>query len=103
MERNIQLRAEERGYKAVLSALCLWTLFNLYKALANRTKVEMLPCLLLCLAVCVQVFSEIAMKQKMTAGDEEYKEPDRLGHSVILVIVISAAVLTLGAWLFIKA
>lgn len=28
MERNIQLRSESLGYKAVLLALCAWTLWN---------------------------------------------------------------------------
>ena len=103
MDRNIQLRSEEWGYKVVLSALCAWTLFNMYQALVNGTKFEMLPCLILCGSLCVQWFSGIAMKRKMIAGDEEYKEPNRLVQAIITVIAIIVVILSVGAYLFLKA
>ncbi|MBR4670283.1 MAG: hypothetical protein IKO84_06760 [Butyrivibrio sp.] len=102
MDRNIQLHAEEWGYKTVLLALCVWTIFNAYQAYANKTKIDMLPCLILCLSICVQVISQAAMKQKMVAGDEEYKEPNKLVYAIFFAVVIVAVVLSLGVFFLLK-
>ena len=103
MNRNIQLRSEEWGYKTVLLALCAWVLYDVYQALVNRAELEMLPCLILCLSVCVQGFSQIAMKRNMIAGDDEYKEPNKLAQAIIATVVIAAAVLSIGVYFFLKA
>ena len=99
MDRNIQLRSMERGYKVAMLSLCAWTLFNSYQTLANETKYEPLPCLILCL----QSFSQIALKQKMVAGDEEYKEPNKLAQTVIAAVVIVAVTLSIGTYFVLKA
>ena len=102
MDRNIQLRSEEWGYKTILLALCVWTVFNIYRAITNGTKLDMLPCLILCLTMCVQWLSRAAMKRKMIAGDEEYKEPNRLVQAIIAAIVIVVVVLSVGAYFLLK-
>ena len=38
MDRNIQMRSEEWGYKAALLSLCIWTLFNMYQTIVNETR-----------------------------------------------------------------
>ena len=103
MDRSIQLRSEEWGYKTALLALCAWTIYNTYQALVNGAELKMLPCLILCLSVCVQGFSQIAMKRKMIAGDDEYKEPNKLVQAIILAIVIVIVVLAVGVYFFQKA
>ena len=35
MDRNIQLRSEEWGYKAAMLALAVWTFFNIGQTLIN--------------------------------------------------------------------
>jgi hypothetical protein len=103
MDRSIQLRSEEWGYKTVLLALCVWTMVNMYQALVNGAKLEMLPCLILCLTICVQGFSQAVIKQKMIAGDEEYREPNKLVQTIIAAIAIVAVVLSIGAYFLTKA
>ncbi|MDO4429265.1 MAG: hypothetical protein Q4B91_07210 [Atopobiaceae bacterium] len=103
MDRSIQLRAEERGYKAVLVALCVWTLGNVYQSIVSHTHLDMLPCLVLCVAVCVQAFSQVSLKWKMTAGDEEYQETNTLAHTVIMAAVVLVVVLSIGAYLVLRA
>lgn len=103
MDRNIQLRSEELGYRVAVLALCAWTLFNSWQTLANGAKHEPLPSLILCLAVCVQSFSQIMMKQKMIAGDEEYQEPNKPLGTVLAIIAIVAVVLSIGTYLVLKA
>ena len=73
MERSIQLHAEERGYRTALLSLSAWALFNCWKALAHGSEYSPLPALVLCLAVCVQGFSQMSMKRRMVVGDEEYR------------------------------
>lgn len=95
MDREIQLRSMEWGYKAAIVSLCLWV----HQTLAHGAEYQPLPSLMLCLTVCVQSFSQIAMKQKMVAGDEEYQEPNRLVQTVLAGIVVTAVVLSVGTYL----
>ena len=99
MDREIQLRSMEGGYKAAIVSLCLWVLYNSYQTLAHGAEYQPLPSLMLCLTVCVQSFSQIAMKQKMVAGDEEYQEPNRLVQTVLAGIVVTTVVLSVGTYL----
>lgn len=46
MERSIQLRSEERGYRAAALALCAWALFH-------GAAYHPLPSLILCLGAFV--------------------------------------------------
>ena len=102
MDRDIQLRSEEWGYKTALLGLCAWTGFNIYQALIGGGKLEMLPCLILILSVSVQGFAQTAMKRNMIAGDEEYKEPNKLVQGVILAVVTVIVLLAVGVYFFQK-
>ena len=103
MERSIQLRAEEWGYRAALLSLSAWALFSCWQALAHDSQYSPLPALILCLAVCVQGFSQIAMRRKMVAGDEEYREPNKLLRAAVAAIVVIALALSIGAYLLARA
>lgn len=103
MDRNIQLRSEEMGYRVAMLALCAWTLFNCWQTFANGGKHEPLPSLILCLAVCVQSFSQIVIKQKMVTSDEEYKEPNKLVQTIIASTVIIVIILSIGTYFLLKA
>lgn len=103
MDRNIQLRSEEWGYRVVMLALSAWTLFNCWQTVMNEAKYNPFPCLILCLSMCVQSFSQIAIKQKMVAGDEEYKEPNKLVQTIIAAVVIVVVILSIGTYFLLKA
>ena len=103
MDRDIQLRSEEWGYKTALLGLCGWTVFNIYQSITKGIELEMLPCLILCLSISVQGFAQTAMKRNMIAGDEEYKEPNKLVQGVILAVVTVIVVLAVGVYFFQKA
>ena len=102
MDRDIQLRSEEWGYKMALFGLCGWTVFNIYQSITKGIKLEMLPCLILCLSICVQGFAQTAIKQKMIDGDEDFKEPNKLVQGVILAVVTVIVVLAVGVYFFQK-
>ena len=102
MDRAIQLRSEEWGYKTALFGLCGWTVFNIYQSITKGIELEMLPCLILCLSISVQGYAQTAIKQKMIDGDEEYKEPNKLVQGVILAVVTVIVVLAVGVYFFQK-
>lgn len=102
MDRNIQLHSEEWGYRAALLALSAWTLFNCRQSLMHDLEYNPLPSLILCFAVSVQAFSQIAMKQKMVAGDEEYREPNKFLRAVIATIVLVVLILSVGTYFLVR-
>lgn len=99
MERKIRLRSEELGYKAVVMALAIWIIFEVYFALANGQRINIVPTLILTLTISVQGFSEMAMKRKMINGDDEYREPNKILWSIIGIIALLAIVLAIGTYI----
>ncbi len=102
MDRSIQLRSEEWGYRVASLALSAWTLFNCWQTLMYDVKYNPLPSLILCFAGCVQGFSQMAMKQKMIAGDEEYREPNKLLRTIIASIVVFVIILSIGTYFLVR-
>lgn len=103
MDRNIQLRSEGIGYRVTILILSIWTCYNCWQTLANGEKYIPFPGLILCFAVCVQSFSQMAMKRKMIAGDEEYHEPNKLVWVIVGVVAVAAIVLWAGTYFLMKA
>ena len=103
MERSIQLRSEERGYRAAVLALCAWTLFHSWQTLFHGAEYHPLPSLILCFAVSVQSFSQIALKQKTVSGDEEHLGPNQLLRAILLSVAAFAAVVSPGVYFLTKA
>ena len=99
MDRNIQLRSEAWGYKAVLLALCAATLWNCGQTWLNHSQYHPWPSLLLGMAVCVQGFSQLALKRRMIAGDDEYHEPNKLLWTAAAAFVILVLAVALGVGL----
>lgn len=103
MDRNIHLRSEEWGYRAALLALAVWTFCNCYQTLSHDVPYRPLPGLILCLAVSVQGFTQIALKQRMTSGDEEYRAPNRLLQTLLTAVFLTAAILFFGTFFILYA
>lgn len=103
MDRNIQLRSEEWGYKSALLALGIWTLFNCWQTFSNGAAYNPLPALILCFSVCVQGFFQLAMKRRMIAGDEEYKEPNKILWTIIATVILAAIIVSVGTYFVMKA
>lgn len=99
MDKKIRLRSEELGFKVAVLALAVWNLYEFGDHLFNGTDNNPLPSLILIVVLCVQTFSEMVMKRKMIAGDEEYKEPNKLLLSIISAVAIVAIILSLGVYL----
>ena len=99
MDRNIQLHSEELGYKAAVLALCAWILFGCFQSLMYDVEYTPIPTFILCLAISIQQFARLSMKQKMISGDEEYHEPNRFLQAVILTVVFVVILLSIGTFL----
>ena len=102
MDRNIRLRSEELGFKIAILALAIWSMYECWQSVFNGTVYHALPTLILVLTLSIQGFSEMAMKRKMITGDEDYKEPNKVLWSVIVIIALVAIVLSIGYYLFLK-
>ncbi len=99
MDRNIHLRSEEWGFRAILIALIVWVLYNCWQTLAKGAPYQPVPTLIMCLGVCVQSFTYMGIKQKMTSGDEEYHEPNRLLQTILAALFISVLILAVGTYI----
>ncbi len=102
MYGNIKLRSESVGFRTALLALATWVLYEMWDGLSNggnNSVASQLPSLVLIIVIVVQRISETSMQRKMIAGDDEYKEPNKLLRGIILSIVIMAIVLSVGTCL----
>ena len=102
MDRNIQLRSEEIGYRVTILLLSVWTIYNCMQTLVNGAKYNALPGLIVCAAVTVQGFAQAAIKRKMIDGDEEYHEPNKFLWTIVGAVVIAAIILLLGTFFLMK-
>lgn len=103
MDRNIYLRSVEWAYRAAMLALAAWTFYGCYQTLAHGVPHRPLPGLILCLAATVQGFAQMALKQRMTSGDEEYRPPNRLLQTLLASILIAVLILFLGTFLILHS
>lgn len=103
MDRNIQLRAEEIGYRVTLLLLSIWTVYSCWQSFRTGAAYSPLPALILCAAVCVQSAAQMVMKRNMVAGDEEYREPNHVLWTVVGALAAAAIVLSVGTYFLTKA
>lgn len=99
MDRSIQLRAEELAYKTVLGALAGSTCATWLQAFLSKQAPNLMPGLFLCLAVCIQGFTQVLFKQKMVEGDDEYRQPNRFAQVLGVAAGLGAFILFIGVLL----
>lgn len=102
MDRNIQLHSEGLGYKVAILSLSLWIIFTSYQVIVFKAEFQRIPVLILCLTTSVQYFSRLVIKQQMVSGDDEYKEPNRVLMSLVLLVLVLAFILAIGTWFLTK-
>lgn len=99
LDRSIRLRSEEVGFKAAILALAAASLWECWNKIFGSGAYNPLPVLALLAVLCVQGFAELAMKRQMIAGDDEYREPNKLVRRLLGLVVAAAVILSLGAGL----
>ena len=99
MSKHIRLRSEEYGFKFILLALSIWILWECYSALSTGQRFNILPTLILTGGLAVQGFSEIIMKRKMIAGDDEYREPNQILLGIVLSVATIAIIVSVGFYI----
>ena len=100
MDSILKLRSEELGFKTAIFGLTIWALYGCWQTLLNGAVYNPVPIFIVITSLCVQSFSEMAMKRKMISGDTEYKEPNKILWSIIAIIAIIATILYIGAYFF---
>ena len=100
MERNIQTRAAALGYRAAILVLSIWGIYSGCKTLICDAPHNPLPGGILCIVLLVRGISEAAQKQRMTAGDEEYRTPNLVSRYILKIVgialILTAAILVFG-------
>lgn len=82
-----------------LGALAGSTCANWANAILYKMPPDLVPGLILCLAVCVQGVAQILFKQEMVRGDEESPEPNRAAQVLGAAAALGAFVLAAGVLL----
>lgn len=99
MERSIRTQSQALGFKLAILLLAVWTLVELVRHLMTGWVYAPVPALVLIIVLIAQRLYEESMKRRMVAGDEEYREPNRVMQMV--VTAIGVAVVTLAAGFFV--
>lgn len=99
MEQNIVLHSMAWGYRAAAVLLSAWTLYQCWQTLVHDASYFPIPGLILCCSVSVQGFCQLALRQKMVAGDDEFREPNRFVRTVLVTALLTAALLAVSVWL----
>lgn len=103
MDRWVYLRSQALAYRAGTFTLGLWIVYKAYKTLSAGEAFDIIPVLILCLATSVQSFSWLFIRNKMVAGDDEYKESNKFLWAMVLVLVLAVALIGLGSALFLRS
>lgn len=97
MERDIANSAIRYAYLFLIVALLIWSITE--SVLTMRThgahRATLVPCMLLVGASLIQSFSQLILRARRTAGDEEYRETWPIGKALVIALAV-AVVITVG-------
>lgn len=96
MEKSIKTRSESLGFKLALLLLAAWMLVDLVLYVTTGRFHDMLPGFVLLAVVLAQVLSEQWMKRSMVAGDDEYREPNRVAQMLVGALGVAIVVFFAG-------
>lgn len=99
MERIIKLRSEALSFKISMLLMAVWTLYESCTALTTGERLNILPCLVVTVSCAAQSLCEAVIKRRMTRGDDEYKEPNKVLLAAAAVIIIAALAASVGSFL----
>lgn len=96
MERSIRVRSESLGFKFFLLVLSAWVIVELFLYLSTGRAYNPVPALILLGGLLAQGFYELYMKRRMVAGDEDYREPNRIVKTIVGAIGIMLVTFAVG-------
>ena len=97
MEQHIAFKAQRNALIFLFIALFAWSLYESYKVYAFHTSLNLIPCLLLVLAVIIQNLSQLIMTRNAVKDDDESFETSPLLKIIIWICVVVGVVVTIGA------
>jgi len=100
MERGIKLKAKSFAHTLTKILLGAWTLFESYMTLTNGGSYNILPSLIFTVSCSGEGFYELALKRKMIADDEEYKEPSKVTKTLIVIVTVTVILAAVCAFIF---
>ncbi|PKO12256.1 MAG: hypothetical protein CVU39_24740 [Chloroflexi bacterium HGW-Chloroflexi-10] len=102
MEKTIGLKAQRNALIYVLLALTAWSFYESFKTYTQHTSINSLPSFLLVTTSIVLIFSQLVLQKRATKGDDEYQDDNPLLKIILVGAIISAIIVSIGAWLIIS-
>jgi hypothetical protein len=102
MEKNIALKAQQNALIYVLLALAVWSFYESFKAYSQHTSINSVPSFLLVTTSLVQVFSQLVLQKRVVKDDDEYKDDNPLLKIIIVGVILSAIIVSIGALLIVS-
>ena len=96
MEQFILFKAQRNSYYFLLFSLLIWSLYESYQVFAYHGRLNLLPCLLLVVAVNIQSFSQLILTRNAVKDDDSY-ETGPLAKIVLLICVVVSLIATVVA------
>ena len=96
MERCIAFKSQRNAFFFIMIALFAWSIYEAYKVYAFHTSLNIFPCLLLVVSLCVQIFSQLIMTRNAVKDDEDSFETSPLLKIIIWVCVVAGVIITVG-------
>lgn len=97
MERHILFRAQRSAYFFLVAALTAWSFYESWQVYARRTRLNLLPCLLLVGAVLIQSFSQLVLTRRAVQDDEDSFETGPLAKLAVLACALACIAAGIGA------
>ena len=102
MERNINLKAQSFAYMVAKILLSIWALYESYVTLTDGGRLNIIPILIFTIMNASEGFYGLVLKRKMITGDEEYKEPNKVVRTAIVVVTLAVILISVGTFIFVN-
>lgn len=94
MQKSIIFKAQRNSYIFLIIALLIWSLYETYQAYSCRSKLNLVPCLLLAAACIIQAFSQLILTRSAVKDDEDSYETEPLIKIVLLICAVVGVTVT---------
>ena len=99
MEKDIALKAQRNALIYLLLVLAVWTFYESFKVYTQHTSLNSTPSFLLVSSSLVLISSQLVLQKRAIKGDDEYKDPTPILKVVVVGVIVTAIIISIGAWI----
>lgn len=94
MEKAILFKAQRNAYIFLVISLVAWSLYESYKVYVYHSRLNLIPCFLLVMAMAIQSLSQFIMTRNAVKDDEDSYETGAIVKVIVLICVIVSIIAT---------